>query len=152
MNLKNVVKAGSICLIAFSAVLIVVVRTGCRSFGGVGPNFAIEIQNNYILWVSGADSAGISDSTNRIVIHPHVKRLNTQASLVFGFVVPEGNGNNKIDSSDASVGRFILDTTDGSVSEGLTKEEWLKKLQAHGIQEEPELIHPSLFFNWKRTR
>ncbi len=150
--MKYPVKVGLVCLAICSALLVVVVRTGCRSIGGIGPNFALDIQNGYILAVCNADCVGVTDSEGMAVISPHIDRLNTGGSLVFGLVVLEEAPSNQPGGSHSIAGYFILDTSDGSVVQGLTKEKWLKELQTRGIQKEPKLIHPSFFFNWNRDR
>ena len=39
-------------------------------------------------------------------------------------------------------GFFILDSTTGTIKKGLSREDWLKKLQKAGLQGEPGLVYP----------
>jgi hypothetical protein len=39
-------------------------------------------------------------------------------------------------------GFFILDSSTGAIKKGLSREDWLKKLQKAGLQGEPVLVYP----------
>jgi hypothetical protein len=43
--------------------------------------------------------------------------------------------------SDAT-GFFILDSSTGAIEKGLSREDWLKKLQKAGLHGEPALVYP----------
>jgi hypothetical protein len=116
----------------------------------------ITLQNDYELWVCNSTQALIG-LPNRyggagLIVGDTIKALNTKGPLIFGTAYEDGKLEKGIYIEGAFKGYFILDTKTGKRFEKLKKEEWLGTLNSYGIDKEPELIHPSAFFNLMRNK
>ena len=149
----DVAVAVLILLLVCISVVVLYQRLG-RISGprGIGPNFAVKLENGYQLWVTSSDCAFISDEGGAFVLWPHVKRLNTKEALVFGLVYERGKIEKGVFEEGKKKGYFILDTSTGHLVENLQKDGWLEKLKTYGLEDEPKLLHPSFFFNLFRGR
>jgi hypothetical protein len=107
-------------------------------------DFKIELPNGYILFRANATEIYIIDPNrlvDRIVVEPHIEKYNVIDKVVVGYAVLA-----KGEMKEYSIpGYFILETETGTVTQGLSKDAWVKKLKELGINSEPKLKAPTIF-------
>lgn len=104
-------------------------------------NKGAPLPGGYAIFIASSAEILLVDKQSRGVAGANVVKIGNSGSMIFGEVqlMPRRPAKD----SDTP-GFFILDSTRGAVEKGLSREDWLKKLQEAGVQGEPELVHPGM--------
>jgi hypothetical protein len=117
-----------------------------------GGDYAVELANGYQLVRTNASTIMIwspEGASRRCMVPPKITRIGWKDDLVYGQVETDPSSDPGFRQAE---GFFVLNTRDGSVSIGLTKDEYLAALRELGIREEPRLARPSRSLNAGRRR
>jgi len=114
------------------ALLSLLLLTACRK--------GAPLPGGYAIFFAGGDDVGlVRPPSGEILIGPKLVKVGNSGALIFGEVQAKAS---RPGGGSATPGFFILDSTTGAIERGLSREDWLKKLQQAGIQGEPELVPP----------
>ena len=116
------------------ALLSLLVLNGC--------NKADPLPGGYAIFFGDSEDVGlVLPPKGEILVGPKLAKIGNSGTLIFGEVQPPKKPNPSLDGS-RTPGFFILDSATGTIERGLSREDWLKKLQKAGLQGEPELVSP----------
>lgn len=103
------------------------------------------LPGGYAIFIASGEETLLVDKHSGGVAGANLVKIGNSGALIFGEIqlMPRRPAKD----SDTP-GFFILDSTTGAIEKGLSREEWLKKLQKAGVQGEPELVYPG----WKAPR
>lgn len=114
------------------AFLSVLLLTACNQVSPLPAGYAIFIGNS-------EDVGLVRPPKGEILAGPKLATIGHSGPLIFGNVaVPRIPNPHRTGSR--TPGFFILNSTTGAIELGLSREDWLKKLQAAGLQGEPVLL------------
>ena len=114
------------------ALLPLLVLTACRKDDPLPGGYAI-------FFADGDDVGLVRPPAGEILIGPKLVKIGNSVALIFGEVQAKA-GRAGVESE--TPGFFILDSTTGTIERGLSRDDWMKKLQSSGLQGEPELVYP----------
>lgn len=98
------------------------------------------LPGGYAIFFAGGDDVGlVRPPKGEILVGPKLVRIGNSGALIFGEVQAKAARSN---AESEIPGFFILDSATGAIERGLSREDWLKKLQKTGLQGEPELVPP----------
>jgi len=105
--------------------------TGCKKGAPLPGGYAIFIASSSEILLVDKQSGGVAGA--------NLVKIGNSGALIFGEIqlMPRRPAKD----SDTP-GFFILDSTTGAIEKGLSREDWLKRLQKAGLQGEPELVYP----------
>jgi hypothetical protein len=116
------------------ALLSLLLLTGC--------NKSTRLPGGYAIFFGDSEDVGlVLPPKGEILVGPKLAKIGNSGTLIFGEVQPPKKPNPSL-AGRRTPGFFILDSTTGAIERGLSREEWLKKLQKAGLQDEPELVYP----------
>jgi len=116
------------------ALLSLLFLTGCSKGN--------PLPGGYAIFFGDSEDVGlVLPPKGEVLVGPKLTRIGNSGTLIFGEVQPPKKPNASLTGS-RTPGFFILDSTTGAIERGLSREEWLKKLQKAGLQGEPELVYP----------
>jgi hypothetical protein len=93
-----------------------------------------------IFFAGGDDVSLVRGPSGDILVGPKLVQIGNSGALVFGEVQAKKGARSTAVSE--TPGFFLLDSTTGAIERGLSREDWLKKLQKAGLQGEPQLVPP----------
>lgn len=98
------------------------------------------LPGGYAIFFAGGDDVSLVRPPNGdIFVGPKLIQIGNSGTLIFGNVQAKATRSN---AESEIPGFFILDSTTGAIERGLSREDWLKKLQKAGLQGEPESVPP----------
>ncbi|MHB0961477.1 MAG: hypothetical protein ACYC6N_07215 [Pirellulaceae bacterium] len=98
------------------------------------------LPGGYAIFFADGDDVGlVRPPAGEILIGPTLVRIGNSGALIFGEVQAKAG---RAGAESETSGFFILDSTTGTIERGLSREDWMKKLQKAGLQGEPELAYP----------
>jgi hypothetical protein len=111
--------------------LLPLLLTGC--------NKGAPLPGGYAIFIASGEETLLVDKQSGGVAGANLVQIGNSGALIFGEIqlMPARPAKD----SDTP-GFFILDSTTGAIEKGLSREDWLKKLQKAGIQGEPDLVYP----------
>jgi len=115
--------------------LISLLLNGCRKGGPLPGGYAI-------FFADSEDVGLVLPPQGEILVGPKLAKIGNSGTLIFGEVQRPRKPNRTFQTGSRTPGFFILDSTTGAIERGLSREEWLQKLQKAGLQGEPELVDP----------
>lgn len=114
------------------ALLSLLLLTACNRVGPLPAGYAIFIGNS-------EDVGLVLPPKGEILAGPKLATIGHSGPFIFGEVaVPRIPSPHRTGSR--TPGYFILDSTTGAIELGLSREDWLKKLQKTGLPGEPVLL------------
>ena len=102
-------------------------------------NQGAPLPGGYAVFIASSSEILLVDKQRSGVAGANLVQIGNSGVLIFGEtqVMPQRP------VADSDIPRFfILDSTTGTIEKGLSREDWLKKLQKAGLQGEPELVYP----------
>jgi len=98
------------------------------------------LPGGYAIFIpAGDDSMMLVDGKRMGVAGAALTQIGNSGALIFG----EVQATPRRSAADSETpGFFILDSATGTIEKGLSREDWLKKLQKAGLQGEPVLVYP----------
>jgi hypothetical protein len=100
------------------------------------------LPGGYAIFLADSEDFGlVLPPKGEILVGPKLAKVGNSGTLIFGEVQPPKKPNPSLAGS-RTPGLFILDSTTGTIERGLSRQDWLKKLQKAGLQGEPELVYP----------
>ena len=105
----------------------------------VACNKGDPLPGGYAIFIASSSEILLVDKQRSGVAGANLVQIGNSGVLIFGEIqaMPRRPG----EDSDTP-GFFILDSTTGTIEKGLSREDWLKKLQKAGLQGEPGLVYP----------
>ena len=102
-------------------------------------NKGAPLPGGYAVFIASSSEILLVDKQRSGVAGATVVQIGNSGVLIFGEiqVMPRRPA-----ADSDTPGFFILDSSTGAIEKGLSREDWLKKLQKAGIQGEPELVYP----------
>ena len=101
------------------------------------------LPGGYAIFFADSEDVGlVLPPKGEILVGPKLAKIGSSGTLIFGEVQPPKKPERKFQTGSRTPGFFILDSSTGTVENGLSREDWLKKLQKAGLQGEPELVDP----------
>jgi hypothetical protein len=98
------------------------------------------LPGGYAIFFAGGDDVSlVRPPRGDILVGPELVQIGNSATLIFGQVQAKATRSN---AESEIPGFFILDSTTGAIERGLSREDWLQKLQKAGVQGEPESVPP----------
>lgn len=128
MNTILVMKTRTFLTLALLPLLLL---TGC--------NKGAPLPGGYAIFIASGEETLLVDKQSGGVAGANLVRIGNSGTLIFGEIqlMP------RRPAKDSDIpGFFILDSTTGAIEKGLSREDWLKKLQKAGVQGEPDLVYP----------
>ena len=106
-------------------------------------NKGTPLPGGYAIFFGDSEDVGlVLPPKGEILVGPKLAKIGNSGTLIFGEVQLPKKPERKFQTGSRTPGFFILDSTTGAIERGLSREEWLKKLQKAGLQGEPELVYP----------
>ncbi len=97
----------------------------------------------YAIFFGDSEDVGlVLPPKGEILVGPKLAQIGNSGTIIFGEVELPRKPEQKFQTGSRTPGFFILDTTTGALEMGLSREEWLKKLEKAGLQGEPVLVSP----------
>lgn len=113
----------------------------------VACDYTIELSGQYrLMRLSGGDYFALYwplDYGEGLIVGPTVARYHDSKTLIVGFVTPPPG-----EPEGYREGYFLVDKEARRAYWGLTKDEWLSKLHAYGVEQEPHLSRPNRLHAW----
>jgi hypothetical protein len=117
------------------ALLSLLVLNGC--------NKADPLPGGYAIFFGDSEDVGlVLPPKGEILVGPKLAQIGNSGTLIFGEVQLPRKPERKFQTGSRTPGFFILDSSTGTIEMGLSREDWLRKLQKAGLQGEPELVDP----------
>ncbi len=117
------------------ALLSLLVLNGC--------NKGDPLPGGYAIFFGDSEDVGlVLPPKGEILVGPKLAQIGNSGTLIFGEVQLPRKPERRFQTGSRTPGFFILDSTTGTIERGLSREDWLKKLQIAGLQGEPELVYP----------
>jgi hypothetical protein len=112
------------------ALLSLLLLTGC--------NRGEPLPGGYAIFIASGSEILLVDPQRSGVAGANLVQIGNSGALIFGEIqaMPRRPADSDIP------GFFILDSSTGAIEKGLSREDWLKKLQKAGLQGEPVLVYP----------
>jgi hypothetical protein len=104
-----------------------------------GCNKGAPLPGGYAIFIASSSEILLVDKQSGGVAGANLVQIGNSGALIFGEVQPMP-GRPATDSD--TPGFFILDSTTGAIEKGLSRQDWLKKLQKAGVPGEPDLVYP----------
>jgi hypothetical protein len=101
-------------------------------------NKGTPLPGGYAIFIASGSEIMLVDQKGRGVAGANLTQIGNSGALIFGEI--QAMPRRPADSD--TPGFFILDATTGTIEKGLSREDWLKKLQKAGLQGEPGLVYP----------
>jgi len=106
-------------------------------------NKGAPLPGGYAIFFGDSEDVGLVLPPNgEILVGPKLAKIGNSGTLIFGEVQLPNKPERKFQTGSRTPGFFILDSTTGAIERGLSREDWLKKLQKAGLQGDPELVYP----------
>jgi hypothetical protein len=119
---------------SLTLILLFLLLTAC--------NKSAPLPGGYAIFFGDSEDIGlVLPPKGETLVGPKLAKIGNSGTLIFGEVQPPKKPYPSLAGS-RTPGFFILDTTTGTIEMGLSRGEWLKKLQNAGLQGEPELVDP----------
>ena len=107
-----------------------------------GCNKGTPLPGGYAIFFADSEDVGlVLPPKGEILVGPKLAKIGSSGTLIFGEVQPPKKPTPSLAGS-RTPGFFILDSSTGTIEMGLSREDWLKKLQKAGLQGDPELVYP----------
>ena len=101
------------------------------------------LPGGYAIFIADSEDVGlVLPPKGEVLVGPKLVTIGNSGTLIFGEVQLPKKPERKFRTGSRTPGFFILDSTTGTIERGLSREEWLKKLQQAGLQGEPVLAYP----------
>ena len=113
------------------ALLSLLLLTGC--------NRGEPLPGGYAIFIASSSEILLVDKQRSGVAGANLVQIGNSRALIFGEI--QAMPRRPAADSDTP-GFFILDSSTGTTEKGLSREDWLKKLQKAGLQGEPRLVYP----------
>ena len=97
------------------------------------------LPGGYAIFIASSSEILLVDKQRSGVAGANLVQIGNSGVLIFGEI--QAMPRRPVADSDTP-GFFILDSTTGAIEKGLSREDWLKKLQKAGLQGEPGLVYP----------
>jgi hypothetical protein len=101
-------------------------------------NKGTPLPGGYAIFIASSSEVLLVDKQGVGVAGANLVQIGNSGVLIFGEI--QAMPRRPADSD--TPGFFILDATTGTIEKGLSREDWLKKLQKAGLQGEPGLVYP----------
>lgn len=131
---------GGLCIVLITGATVI--RVAWRG-GGAASDYRYEFAPGYCLARTNASSCFIL-ADGRNVVPPNIQRARFVDDLVVGYA-------EESEAAESVRGYFVLDLAAGDSAYGLSKVEWLDKLESRGIQE-PVLVLPERAWKQREHR
>ena len=101
-------------------------------------NKGTPLPGGYAIFIASGSEILLVDPQRSGVAGANLTQIGNSGVLIFGEIqlMP------RRPADSDTPGFFILDSSTGAIEKGLSREDWLKKLQKAGLQGEPELVYP----------
>ena len=117
------------------ALLSLLVLNGC--------NRGDPLPGGYAIFFADSEDVGlVLPPKGEVLVGPKLAQIGNSGTLIFGEVQLPKKPERKFQTGSRTPGFFILDSSTGTIEMGLSREDWLKKLQKAELQGEPELVYP----------
>jgi len=117
------------------ALLSLLVLNGC--------NKGDPLPGGYAIFFGDSEDVGlVLPPKGEILVGPKLAQIGNSGTLIFGEVQLPKKPERKFQTGSRTPGFFILDSSTGAIEMGLSREDWLKKLQKAGLQGELQLVSP----------
>ena len=101
------------------------------------------LPGGYAIFFADSEDVGlVLPPKGEVLVGPKLAQIGNSGTLIFGEVKLPRKPERKFQTGSRTPGFFILDSSTGTIEMGLSREDWLKKLQKAGLQGEPELVDP----------
>ena len=102
-------------------------------------NHGTPLPGGYAVFIASSSEILLVDQQRSGVAGANLVQIGNSGVLIFGEiqVMPR-----RPVADSETPGFFILDSSTGAMEKGLSREDWLKKLQKAGLQGEPGLVYP----------
>jgi hypothetical protein len=102
-------------------------------------NKGAPLPGGYAVFIASGSEILLVDKQRSGVAGANLVQIGNSGVLIFGEI--QVMARRPAADSDTP-GFFILDSSTGAIEKGLSREDWLKKLQKAGLQGAPELVYP----------
>ena len=117
------------------ALLPLLLLTACKK--------STPLPGGYAIFFADSEDVGlVLPPKGEVLVGPKLAQIGNSGTLIFGEVQLPKKPERKFQTGSRTPGFFILDSSTGAIEMGLSREDWLKKLQKAGLQGEPELVSP----------
>ena len=101
------------------------------------------LPGGYAIFFGDSEDVGlVLPPKGEILVGPKLVTIGNSGTLIFGEVQLPNKPERKFQTGSRTPGFFILDSTTGAIERGLSRENWLNKLQKAGLQGDPVLVYP----------